>query len=70
MNSMFEIITEDQYKASHSDRVEGAGVSEGTALQADDLSQTYPRNNLVYCEFCKGWYNEYHVERWEGVKTT
>jgi hypothetical protein len=74
MNSMFEVITEDQYKAanvdyqaSHSDdRVEGAGVS-NHQMPADEA---YPRSNLTYCEFCKGYYNEYHVERWEGVKST
>lgn len=55
--SAFEIISQDQYQASHSIGVEGVGV--GQAASSVDLPD-YPHENKIWCDFCKGHYNEYH----------
>lgn len=57
MTDLFEVISEEEFTAETN-----VGEGEGAAV-ASDLPQTFSHNSLTYCEFCKGYYNEYHFGR-------
>jgi len=57
--NLFEVITKEEFdeaSASIPLLAEDAGVGDTVATV-----QAYPRTDMIYCEFCKGWYYaEYH----------
>ena len=51
MTELFEVISKEEFESSEGD---------GRRLLGCDLPTPSEDNILVWCEFCKGHYNEYH----------
>jgi hypothetical protein len=57
MTELFEVISEDEFVAEQA-------VGEDLGLVKSGAPP--PQQDLTYCEFCKGYYNEYHFGEPEG----
>ena len=51
-DSLFEVISEEEFQAE-------------TSVPSDDQGEA-SEGTMTYCEFCKGYYNEYHYGEPEG----
>lgn len=56
LTELFEVITKEEFKESGAASLE-ASVGYVGQRPADPVA---PDNTLVWCDFCKGHYNEYH----------
>lgn len=54
--SVFEIISKEQFEESGVPTLQSSPKLTDGSVGEDGA----PDNNLVWCEFCKGHYNEYH----------